>query len=691
LSSRCFISFLFGQPKLEKCVRCGKTVYAVERVEAGGQIWHKGCFRCGQCDVVLNLNSYKQADQQLYCGKHYQAMILAKNTQTPAMSLEVLCTFKEPNQHQEFFLMASLYSNRYYLLGTTFAIIALCVPFWFYRPPHFDIDVVLSGLYRLEASYRPFPQPQPGPLVIVGFGGCTDVTVNALTFFDSFGAASYTTRHSHRSPDASFELNSLEDVFDDFTQMFAAGAAAERYVRNQSLFELLVTKAIATVTNPNRLRETAERGTLSLGGNAPVMATRLAREGAEVTLVARLSSREIQALPSSVRVLAAPPNFGLPETPKTDVHLVLEYDKGVVWRNNTAPRANRYILIRDEENPRLSSLWPGLMSSWRKWGNHGGGVGKDESTFPDLLVVGGLQTMDNAVISPDIRWERMEALKHFLAVETPRATLVHFEMASFVETNFVANLTRALLPYVDSIGLNEQELPNLRSLLSKGRVASQASLSTPRAAVMLDEMREIWSLLAHPTQLPRVGVGLRRLSRLHLHTLGYQIVMVRRPAATMNIDFAAADRDLASDQRDIELGFAWPFARAAAAKASLIAHRHTCATASIDPELTRLLMDDSFAVTADPARWPSALHDGAIPRIRFDPSAPVSCWFEAEPVASVEGGGSKPPGGNSLTRVEICVAPVPVCRRVTRTVGGGDNISAAALRTQLVERKRRSG
>ncbi|KAM3186711.1 hypothetical protein ACTXT7_003789 [Hymenolepis weldensis] len=70
-------------PKLEKCVRCEKTVYAVERVEAGGQIWHKGCFRCGICDLVLNLNSYKQADQQLYCGKHYQELVLAKNTQTP--------------------------------------------------------------------------------------------------------------------------------------------------------------------------------------------------------------------------------------------------------------------------------------------------------------------------------------------------------------------------------------------------------------------------------------------------------------------------------------------------------------------------------------------------------------------------------------------------------------------------------
>lgn len=83
---------------------------------------------------------------------------------------------------------------------------------------------------------------------------------------------------------------------------------------------------------------------------------------------------------------------------------------------------------------------------------------------------------------------------------------------------------------------------------------------------MLDEMREIWSLLAHPTQLPRVGMGLRRLSRLHLHTLGYQIVMVRRPAVAMNIDAAAADGNFAFDQKAMELGFAWPFARAAAAK-----------------------------------------------------------------------------------------------------------------------------
>lgn len=60
-----------------------------------------------------------------------------------------------------------------------------------------------------------------------------------------------------------------------------------------------------------------------------------------------------------------------------------------------------YILIRDEENPRLSSLWSDLLSSWHKHGNRGDGGVKDTSTsYPDLFVLGGLQTMDNAVISP---------------------------------------------------------------------------------------------------------------------------------------------------------------------------------------------------------------------------------------------------------------------------------------------------
>lgn len=43
-------------------------------------------------------------------------------------------------------------------------------------------------------------------------------------------------------------------------------------------------------------------------------------------------------------------------------------------------------------------------------------------------------------------------LKDFLALQLPLQTLVHFEMASFVEAGFIVNLTKTILPYVDSIG-----------------------------------------------------------------------------------------------------------------------------------------------------------------------------------------------------------------------------------------------
>ncbi|BHF79360.1 hypothetical protein SprV_0702248000 [Sparganum proliferum] len=316
--------------------------------------------------------------------------------------------------------------------------------------------------------------------------------------------------------------------------------------------------------------------------------------------------------------------------------------------------------------------------------------------------------MDNSALNPDIRPERLDHLKWFLSTQLTPATLVHFEMASFIETEFVLNLTRSILPYVDSIGLNEQELPNLVSLLSVGRVAPHASVSTPRAAAMLDGMREVWSLLTDPA-LPRVGPSRRRLSRIHLHTLGYQIIIVRRPVDLVRARKLEEEADANGEEINIaELGRAWPFTRAAAAMASLIAHRHTCATASIDPVLTRILMDDSFAVTADPNRWASALlatttsgpgllaTSNSVPRLHFNASAPVSCWYEPEPAVAA-GTSGRPASSPTFfanrrveTRVEICVAPVPVCSKVTKTVGAGDNISAGALRAQLTTRAYRN-
>lgn len=91
----------------------------------------------------------------------------------------------------------------------------------------------------------------------------------------------------------------------------------------------------------------------------------------------------------------------------------------------------------------------------------------------------------------------------------------------------------------------------------------------------------------------------------------------------------------------------------AAAKAALTAHRHTCGSYDIDTLKAKLIMDDSFSL--------SAVADSG--RIPVKDERPVTCWKESD--------------------FNICVAPVLVCTDVRQTAGGGDNISSAGLVLQL--------
>ena len=95
--------------------------------------------------------------------------------------------------------------------------------------------------------------------------------------------------------------------------------------------------------------------------------------------------------------------------------------------------------------------------------------------------------------------------------------------------------------------MNEQELPNLLSMLRYGNI-SVMSDSNPRTAVTLDQMRDVYRVLS--------GNKDRPLTRLHLHTLAYQAILVTEDSPWKNTRFAAA-------------------------KASLTANRHVCASQKV--------------------------------------------------------------------------------------------------------------
>lgn len=290
-----------------------------------------------------------------------------------------------------------------------------------------------------------------------------------------------------------------------------------------------------------------------------------------------------------------------------DVHLIIEYKRNELWDGVESPRANRFIVHRDMNNPLVSSLeeFSRVLPAFS----------------PQLLVVGGLQMMDNFPFREGQRLERIIKIKNLMRSQS-KETMIHFEMASFVDSNLLMELVEHVIPQSDSIGMNEQELPNLSSVLTSGKVVEVAD-SNPRTAVVLDMMRTVFSLLS-------VERGENRpVTRLHLHTLAYQAIMTKR-------------------------GSKWKHSGAAAVKASLTAHRHVCSDSEVTAAKSFLIMDDSFLTSQKGGR-----------RVPFVNSRPLTCWDEED------------------LDISVCLAPVLVCSQAVQTAGGGDNISAAGLVVQL--------
>lgn len=338
-------------------------------------------------------------------------------------------------------------------------------------------------------------------------------------------------------------------------------------------------------------------GSWRVGGNAPVIASRFAKTGFKVYVGGKGSKKFSSSYHENLE-------FSEGYGEQDDVHLIMEFKVGETWGNYTVKRANRFILHSDKNNPRISSLesFASIV----------------DTVQPRLVVIGGLQMLDNVKFKEGEREERMEKVKEWLKA-IPQSTLIHFEMASFAEYEMMDSLIQNILPYVDSLGMNEQELPNIVGMVTNGTTIEVAD-ANPRTARVLDDLREL---------ILRVGaVSERGLSRVHVHTLAWQAVWVKK-------------------------GSVWKNTRAGCARSSLMANRHVCGVDDVNPENSRLIMDDSFSLTTK----------SRDKRINFNEHSPISCWDEE-------------PG-------EMCLAPVLVCTQVYQTAGGGDNITPAGLMPQL--------
>jgi len=63
---------------MEECVVCNKRVYAMEKAEISGKIYHKTCFRCSHCKCLLRLDTFTQNQGVLFCKPHYTQLFKIK-------------------------------------------------------------------------------------------------------------------------------------------------------------------------------------------------------------------------------------------------------------------------------------------------------------------------------------------------------------------------------------------------------------------------------------------------------------------------------------------------------------------------------------------------------------------------------------------------------------------------------------
>ena len=55
----------------ESCLRCGKIVYAAERCQASGKIFHKSCFSCCNCCKKMEVGAHCDKDDEVFCKTCY--------------------------------------------------------------------------------------------------------------------------------------------------------------------------------------------------------------------------------------------------------------------------------------------------------------------------------------------------------------------------------------------------------------------------------------------------------------------------------------------------------------------------------------------------------------------------------------------------------------------------------------------
>ncbi|ULU09041.1 hypothetical protein L3Y34_019912 [Caenorhabditis briggsae] len=241
---------------------------------------------------------------------------------------------------------------------------------------------------------------------------------------------------------------------------------------------------------------------------------------------------------------------------------------------------------------------------------------------PDLVIITGVHLLEFQ--SKEMRQEKMRLIKRNLLQINPK-TPIHLELGSLADEAFSTDVISKILPYVDSLGINEQELTFL-SHIADGPYREEYPVQA--GTVHVHKVVEMlhWLLKTYgrdPTGQNPNKVGYR-LSRIHFHCLTYHIM--------------------------VSSGTDWSNLAAGLAAGARIAGRLSCniGANTMDSELLEIRTAANFVLDKKMEK-----------HYQFESHNPIASWMRED--------------------VLFVFTPVLVCRLPSKTVGIDDAISATGL------------
>lgn len=411
-------------------------------------------------------------------------------------------------------------------------------------------------------------------------------------------------------------ISSLRDLQESFAFYFANGAAAEQSMSSPEQFREIVKFA-------NEISGVKHK----VGGNAATMADRAAVEGCDVLLGAAIGKEMRKHFNANIQLVGH-----LEDHEHEDVHLVLEYSKGDEFRAHVTPRANRYYLNHDIYNARLSVLEEFEQAL--------------DAFNPDLVVFGGLQLME-VETDEERRLARLTKLSEVLQNLWLKQVPSHYEFAAVSDFTLFDDTVRLVLPWVDSIGLNEQELYILHHYLVTGEEGT-ATNSRPTVAQISEQIHNViqFSTRAQKAfqnngrdqgaKAKNEQLALAQLSRIHFHTLQFHIMCQKQDGIWADPTAALVQSALMSSKLACGKNNSNPETMRPAAEME------------VDPERVELLLGRQMLVSKQQSL-----------KVDIDPFAPVITWQEAD--------------------YQCHLVPMLACKKPDHTAGLGDNISGTGM------------